>query len=166
MGHFICRCNTAFPARVGDAYIRSNNMDIRYLDNALTGETLASFRNQAGWGATPLPQAQKAVQNTLFSVVAYDGDIPVGIGRLVGDGAINWYIQDLIVLAAYQNHGVGSKIIDQLMNFASQNSVPDSVVTIALMAAKGKEEFYQKFGFLARPNEQQGAGMMMKKKIY
>jgi hypothetical protein len=27
------------------------------------------------------------------------------------------------------------------------------------MAAKGKEPFYEKFGFLLRPNEKTGAGM-------
>lgn len=29
------------------------------------------------------------------------------------------------------------------------------------MAAKGKEEFYKKFGFRVRPNEKDGSGMMI-----
>ena len=34
-------------------------------------------------------------------------------------------------------------------------------VTVGLMAAKGKEEFYQKLGFRSRPNENEGDGMMI-----
>jgi hypothetical protein len=30
---------------------------------------------------------------------------------------------------------------------------------ICLLAAKGKEEFYKKFGFEERPNEKSGSGM-------
>jgi hypothetical protein len=33
------------------------------------------------------------------------------------------------------------------------------IAYVALMAAKGKEGFYQKFGFEERPNDHLGAGM-------
>lgn len=31
-----------------------------------------------------------------------------------------------------------------------------------LGASKGKEDFYKKFGFISRPNEELGAGMILK----
>lgn len=31
---------------------------------------------------------------------------------------------------------------------------------VGLMSAKGKEEFYKRFGFIERPNESYGAGMI------
>lgn len=31
---------------------------------------------------------------------------------------------------------------------------------VNLMAAKGKEPFYKKFGFIERPNDKHGAGMI------
>lgn len=34
-------------------------------------------------------------------------------------------------------------------------------MTVVLMAAKGKEEFYRKLGFRVRPNGCEGAGMML-----
>ena len=140
-------------------------MDICYVDNALTDELFAHFRSQAGWGITTAQQAQRALSNTYFSVVAFDGDTPVGIGRLIGDGAIIWYVQDMIVLPEYQGKGIGSTILNKLIDFAIENSIPDSDFRIALMSATGKEGFYQKFGFNTRPNDRSGAGMDMYKKI-
>lgn len=140
-------------------------MNITYIENSLTDELLAHFRNQVGWGNTPLAQASKAIKNTPFSIVAYEADKSVGIGRLVGDGALIWYIQDLIVLPEYQNKGIGSAIMDRLIDFVSQNSVPDSITTIGLMSAKDKEMFYQKFEFRIRPNDKEGAGMVVGKRI-
>ena len=32
-------------------------------------------------------------------------------------------------------------------------------ISVNLMAAKGRETFYEKFGFKVRPNENRGAGM-------
>lgn len=32
---------------------------------------------------------------------------------------------------------------------------------MVLVSAKGKEAFYEKFGFVARPNQDEGAGMQM-----
>ena len=140
-------------------------MNINYLDDALSDGILAFMRNQAGWGNTLLSQAHKAIQNTLYSVVAFDEEKVVGIGRLVGDGALIWYIQDLIVVHDYQNIGIGSTLMNKLLEYVYKNSIPDSVITIGLMSAKGKDAFYQKFGFRIRPNENEGAGMVVIKKV-
>ena len=140
-------------------------MHILYLDNGLTGEALAQLRNQAGWGHTPVGQATTAIAHTLFSVAAMDGDDVVGMGRLVGDGALNWYVQDLIVLPNYQNNGIGSTILQKLIDHATHSAQADTTITIGLMSAKGKENYYQKFGFRTRPNDNEGAGMVLNKRI-
>ena len=137
------------------------NMGIKYLSNVLTAESFARLRDTAGWGNIPPAQAQKAVLNTPFSITALDGEKVVGMGRLVGDGSLIWYIQDLVVLPEYQKQGIGSCIMDRLLDFAVNTGLEDTTVTIGLMAAKGKESFYKKFGFHSRPNELEDAGMMI-----
>lgn len=134
---------------------------IKYLSNALTAESFAKLRDTAGWGDIPLAQASKAVSNTPFSIAALDGDRIVGMGRLVGDGSLIWYIQDLVVLPEYQKQGIGSCIMDRLLDFAVNTGLEGTTVTIGLMAAKGKESFYKKFGFHSRPNDLEDAGMMI-----
>lgn len=138
-------------------------MEIEYRTNALTAESFAHLRDTAGWGNIPLLQAQKSVSNTPFSVVAVDGEKVVGMGRLVGDGSLIWYVQDLVILPEYQNQGIGTHIMERLLDFAVNTGLEDTTVTIGLMAAKGKEGFYKKFGFRARPNEFEDAGMMLDK---
>ena len=56
--------------------------------------------------------------------------------------------------------GFGRPNISQ-SEIAIENSIPNTRVTVGLMAAKGKEEFYQKLGFRIRPNEKEGNGMMI-----
>jgi hypothetical protein len=45
------------------------------------------------------------------------------------------------------------------LNNIRDNTMPDTFVTTGLFSAQGKEAFYQKFGFVIRPNERMGAGM-------
>ncbi len=132
---------------------------------SMTGEVLYNMRNIIGWGNTTIPQAEKAVKNSIFHLAAFDGDRIIGIGRLVGDGALIWYIEDLIVIPEYQKKGIGTLMMDQLLEYIEKNSVPGSCTIIGLMATKGKESFYQKFGFRLFPNEHEGAGMELNKVI-
>ena len=83
------------------------------------------------------------------------------MGRIVGDGAVICYIQDLIVIPSYQKKGVGRMIIDRLVKFAKDIKFQDTEIMLDLMCAKGREEFYKKSGFTARPNEKLGPGMIM-----
>lgn len=139
-------------------------MGVEYRENALTAEALAGLRNQEGWSHTRIDQAQKALENTLYSVAAFAGGQTVGMGRLVGDGVLIWYIQDVIVLPEYRHGGVGSTIVRQLVAYAKAHSMPGTNVAIGLMSAKDKEPFYEKLGFYLRPNDREGSGMMMRVK--
>jgi hypothetical protein len=48
-----------------------------------------------------------------------------------------------------------NKIMEYIRLHASENTV------IGLMAAKGKEPFYERYGFTVRPNDKLGSGMTM-----
>lgn len=140
-------------------------MEIVCKHYSLSGEILYDMRNTIGWGNTTIPQAEKAVKNSIFHLGAFEGDKIIGIGRLVGDGALTWYIEDLIVIPDYQKRGIGTLIMEQLLGYIEKNSVPGSCAIIGLMSSKGKEPFYQKFGFRLFPNEHEGAGMELNKVI-
>lgn len=139
--------------------------NILYQENALSGELLWDMREIIGWGNGTILQSNKAVENSLYSIVAFDGSDPVGIGRLLGDGAFIWYLQDIIVIPPYQGRGIGKAIVTKLLEYAEKESIPETLVTYVLLASKGKEPFYEKLGFQVRPNRDEGAGMIIKKKI-
>lgn len=130
-------------------------------ENELDLDTYLKLRQEVGWKKLSNEQAQCAINNSLITVVAYDNHKPVGMGRMVGDGAVICYIQDLIVIPSYQKKGVGRMIIDRLVKFAKDIKFQDTEIMLDLMCAKGREEFYKKCGFTARPNEKLGPGMIM-----
>lgn len=136
-------------------------MEITYIENNLAVQDFNMLRNSVGMLTKPCFQAEKALKNGLFSIVAYHGDNVVGMGRLVGDGSMYWYVQDVVVLPEYQGLGIGKEIMRRLKDFVLINTEPDTITTIGLMAAKGKEEFYKKLGFRSRPNDKEDPGMIM-----
>lgn len=85
--------------------------------------------------------AGSALDNGLINVsVLYRGDL-IGMGRLVGDGAMYWYLQEIIVLPEYQKKGIGTMIVNHLIDYAVANSRTGKFTTIGGVSAKGKEPF-------------------------
>lgn len=136
-------------------------MNIEYRENTLTAEEYLAIERQMGDPMTTKEQAERAIANQLFAVTAVkDGQI-VGIARLLGDGAIYWYINDVWVLPEYQGKGIGRHMVNRLVEYVKETGLPGTSVSLCLMCAKGKEGFYEKLGFFRRPCEWEGAGMEM-----
>ena len=129
-------------------------------ENDLNVETYLKLRSAVEWVLLDEKQAELALENSLYIVTAYDGDKAVGMGRLVGDGAVICYIQDLIVVPEYQGKKIGSMVIDRLISKADEMRMPGTKMMLDLMCAKGREVFYEKHGFIARPTEKLGPGMI------
>ncbi len=68
-------------------------------------------------------------------------------------------VKDVLVLPEYQSRGIGSEMMNRIMSFLKSKLEPGFVIQIDLMAATGKEPFYEKFGFVSRPRDNRGAGM-------
>lgn len=135
--------------------------NIVVLENKLTAEQFCNLEEAVGFGRPNIRQSEKAIENSIYSVsVNIEGEV-VGMGRLVGDGARIFYIQDVCVKPEFQRKGIGKLIVEKLLEYIKNNSIPNSRVTVGLMAAKDKEGFYQKLGFRIRPNEKEGNGMMI-----
>lgn len=58
-----------------------------------------------------------------------------------------WYLQEIIVLPEYQGQGVGKSIVNRLLEYIRSTALPGTCVEIGLTAVKGKEPFYEGFGF-------------------
>ncbi len=112
------------------------------------------LRDVVEWGNASEQATQKALDNALYSVcLLYDGEV-VGCGRVVGDGGIYYYVQDIIVLPEHQGKGMGRRIMDAVMRFLEANASPGAFV--ALMAAKGVAGFYERYGFRERSPDRPG----------
>ena len=120
-------------------------------DNELDVKTYLELRTAVSWRSLTKEQAAAAIKGSLLTVVAYDGDKPIGMGRIVGDGA---------VIPEYQGQGIGQMIIESLINYVEEIQLPGTRIMLDLMCAVGRENFYKKFGFIARPTDKLGPGMI------
>ena len=133
---------------------------IRIVEDVKDVNIYLGLRDKVGWIKLTKAQAQEALNNSVKVFTVFDDDKPIGMGRIVGDGAVICYIQDLIIIPEYQGKHIGSRLIDKLIEYVNSLIIPDSRMMLCLMCAKGREEFYTKHGFIARPTSELGPGMI------
>lgn len=133
---------------------------IVFKENSLDVNTYLYLRKTVKWKKLSREQAEKALKNSLYMVTAYEFGEPVGMGRIVGDGAVICYIQDLVVAPQAQAGGIGGQIVEMLISYAEGLRLEGTELMLDLMCAKGREDFYKKHGFLERPTENLGPGMI------
>lgn len=65
-------------------------------------------------GYTSRPEMlEKSLEHSLLVLAAFDGGRLVGLLRAVGDGHSIVFIQDILVLPAYQRQGIGRTLLNQ-----------------------------------------------------
>lgn len=89
--------------------------------------------------------AEQSIQHSIFFVTVKENNEIIGMGRVVGDGAIYFYIQDIVVHPDHQGRGIGKEIMNAIVNYLEENA-PDKAF-VGLFASKGKVEFYEKHDF-------------------
>ena len=114
-----------------------------------------------GWGSYDEKVSEKALANTMYSVSVYDNDKIIGYGRIIGDGICFLYIHDVMVAPKYQNKKIGSQIMNKLLEKVNQIKIENPYVRVYLGASKGKEKFYERFGFITREDANLGSGMIL-----
>jgi ribosomal protein S18 acetylase RimI-like enzyme len=112
------------------------------------------LRGLVGWRETDENATDMALKNSLFSVVAVEHHTVIGFGRIIGDGGLYFYIQDLIIHPEFQTKGLGKSLMEELMGYITANA--KSGAFVGLMAAKGLEKYYERFGFKARDEDAPG----------
>ena len=117
------------------------------------------LRESVGWRTHPEDVIAESLPLSLYCICAVDNQQVIGMGRILGDNGLAFYIQDVIVLPEYQGRGIGGQLMDRLMAYIRLHAKKNAF--IGLMAAVGKESFYERYGFTTRPNQDLGAGMTM-----
>ena len=121
-------------------------MEYRLVDRLPTVEEFVAVTTAVGWADAYDPAAIPAsLAASLHGVVALEGDRVIGIGRLVGDGAIYYYLQDLAVLPERQRRGVGAAILTRLEEWIAGRAGTRTFV--GLFAAGESVSLYRRFGY-------------------
>lgn len=99
-----------------------------------------------------------AISNSWYVVSAVSENKLVGFGRVVSDGILHAMIYEMIIDPDYQLKGIGAEILKRLLLKCNENNIRD----VQLFCAKGKKLFYEKYGFVSRPDDAPGMDYMMK----
>ena len=126
-------------------------------DQPPTAAEYIALRSKVGWDSIELSIAQNSLNSSLFNTtVRLDGQL-IGMARVVGDGFMYFYIQDVIVDPAYHGLGIGHMLMARVEAYLA--SACTKGATVGLLAAKGKEPFYRRYGFIERDGAELGKGM-------
>lgn len=132
-------------------------MEIRV--NTLTPELFLALYRSVGWEPPCIEQVKTALQNTLATFTCYDGDRPVGMARVIGDGGMSFYIKDFAVVPSSQGKGVGKCLLTALEQYVKECKPLEWAVSLELISSKDAVDFYERFGFEKRPCDGVGPGM-------
>jgi ribosomal protein S18 acetylase RimI-like enzyme len=132
---------------------------MRIVENGLNPTIFSEVRATGPFMPYEDADINLALKNTLYSVVIYDDEQPVGIARIIGDGRIAFFIKDVAVIPQYQNMGIGDMLMKKLFEYIGEHACENAYV--GLMSTPHKEGFYERYGFIRRPTEEYGAGMVL-----
>lgn len=121
-------------------------MTINFKENKnINVDQLEKLYNDVEWFAytNDLPLLQQALSQSLDVLSAWDGDEVVGLVRIIGDGLTIIYVQDILVLNTYQNQGIATELMKQILNKYSH--VRQKVLLTE--EAPDVRHFYEKNGF-------------------
>lgn len=136
-------------------------MQITYIQRTPTADEFNILTEAVGWGKRKNEIVEEALSNTLCSICAYDGEKLIGYGRIIGDKTIFLYIQDVMIIPEYQGKKIGTGIMNTLLEKINEYKKVNPEIRTYLGASKGRESFYERFGFISRPNDDLGAGMIL-----
>lgn len=135
-------------------------MEIKY---TIKPEELNELRASVNWRVIPLPQAERALANSMINISICENNEIVAIGRLVGDGCFKAMLTDIIVKPAYQKQGYGKVIIQEILKQSLQNILPNEQLCIEACPTGNNRDFYIRCGFTYDPHEQDGVSIWLRK---
>ncbi|WP_070964131.1 GNAT family N-acetyltransferase [Vibrio sonorensis] len=119
------------------------------LDSVPLAEEFVQLRVKAGLSPKSLKAAKIGLPNSLYGVSLYDGEMLIGMGRVVGDGACNFEIVDVAVDPSYQKQGLGRIIMEKIDGYLAGVALEGSYVSMIA----DQPEFYQALGYrLTQPS--------------
>jgi GNAT superfamily N-acetyltransferase len=132
--------------------------DYRIIDNQLKADDFIRLFVSAGWGELPPELVETALRGSWATFSVCTEGRTIAMARLLGDGAMSFFLKDFVVEPQYQGQGIGRALLTHVENYIARQLKPGWQGYLQLVSAKGKEAFYGKCGYAIHPHEHSGAG--------
>lgn len=133
--------------------------NFKFIETHPAPEDFCRLRAIAGLSPRNLEAAKKGLPSSCYAVHILHEGIPVGMGRVVGDGAVNFEIVDIAVDPNFQGKGLGRAIMEHIMEWLSQNAWDGTYISLVADVPA----FYEKFGFKKVTPDCEGMAISWKK---
>jgi len=121
--------------------------EVSIVERCPTVEEFAAITAAIGFKPHSPEAIAIGLANTLYGACAIADGETIGIGRVVGDGAMDFYLTGIMVVPAWQRRGVGTRIVAALVDRVRQVPYPNAL--LEALPLPGLDTFYARFGFRA-----------------
>ena len=84
--------------------------DYELIERAPTPDEYRAICDAVGWTAViNFEAAVTSLERSLYAIVAVKDGQTVAMGRIIGDGAMYFYVQDIATLPEHQDEGIGQQ---------------------------------------------------------
>ena len=117
-------------------------------NGVLDASELNVLFSKHNWQVSNLEQLKTAIGNSWGWITARSnsGEL-IGFVQVISDGIRHAYILKMIVNPDFRRMGVGTKIMEELMDLLAESKMVPTLV-----ASPGNKKFYEKFGFKTESN--------------
>ena len=122
--------------------------DLIFIERVPTVEEYAALIASVGWKKREPEAISLALGNSLYAVCAQFENQLVGMGRVIGDGGLHYYLSDVVVLPSHQHKGIGTRVVDMLNRYL--DTLPYRNTLVGIIAVKGTREFYERCGYTSQ----------------
>ena len=134
-------------------------MAYRIYENRLNMVEFQKLRLASGFEPLESGRLKKALSASLVRLSAEEDGETVGMVRVAGDGAFVFVIADLLVRPDRRGEGIGTALVNRAVDAISAMLPNGGYTTVTLIAASGRESFYEKLGFHRIPRGEVGNAM-------
>jgi ribosomal protein S18 acetylase RimI-like enzyme len=125
--------------------MNNKKIEIRFITSWKEDEVVELYKAGGWWKESYNKSAiNSMIAGSFVFAIAIDSTTgkAIGMGRVLSDGTSDAYIQDMVVLPAYQGLGIGERLVKSLID----HCISKGIVWIGLIAEPGKDSFYMAMG--------------------
>lgn len=131
--------------------------------NTIDVNDFVRIRKDLKWNDIPFTLVEKAINGSMFNISVFDNEKCIGVGRIVGDGALKGMLTDIMVLSEYHNKGIGRIIVESLIKELENSVKEGDCFQLEASPTASNRDFYIKCGLKYKPDNQDGVYLWIRK---